>query len=159
MPRGDRGGKSKGSGIRCVAANCGNTNADGVSLHTFPKDARLRKKWADFVKMKRGAWPGPTEYSALCSTHFASGCFPFRQRFEMEQMGIKPKKITLNHDAVPTIHATVTTPAISSTATSNFFKSIFIVKITSTLNMCIPCLYIYLQRINPYMYFNIQKTP
>jgi hypothetical protein len=32
MTRGDKGGKSKGSGIRCVAANCGNTNADGVSL-------------------------------------------------------------------------------------------------------------------------------
>jgi len=56
MPRGDKGGKSKGSGIRCVAANCGNTNADGVSLHTFPKDPTLLKKWSDFVKLKRGAW-------------------------------------------------------------------------------------------------------
>jgi hypothetical protein len=38
MPRGNKGEKGKGSGIKCVAANCGNTNADGVSLHTFPKD-------------------------------------------------------------------------------------------------------------------------
>jgi len=41
MPRGDNGGKSKDSGIRCGAANCENTNADGVSLHTFPKDPTL----------------------------------------------------------------------------------------------------------------------
>nr|XP_022286598.1 uncharacterized protein LOC111099572 isoform X1 [Crassostrea virginica] len=120
MPRGDRGGKSKGSGIRCVAANCGNTNTDGVSLHTFPKDAALRKKWTDFVKLKRGAWVGPTEYSALCSAHFSADCFPFRQRFEMEQMGIKPKKVTLNPDAVPTIHALTPPPSISSpSATSS----------------------------------------
>ena len=54
MPRGDKGGTSKGSGIRCVAVNCGNTNVDGVSLHTFPKDPTLLKKWIDFVKLKRG---------------------------------------------------------------------------------------------------------
>ena len=54
MPRGDKGGKSKGSGIRGVAANCGNTHADGVSLHTFPKDPTHLKKWSHFVKLKRG---------------------------------------------------------------------------------------------------------
>ena len=54
MPRGDKGGKNKGSGIRCVAANCGNTNGDGVSLHYFPKDPTLLKKWSDFVNLKRG---------------------------------------------------------------------------------------------------------
>jgi hypothetical protein len=32
MPRGNKGEKGKGSGIRCVAANCGNTNADGVII-------------------------------------------------------------------------------------------------------------------------------
>lgn len=53
MPRGDRGGKSKGSGDRCVAANCGNTNADGFSLHSFPKDPARRKQWTDFMKVKR----------------------------------------------------------------------------------------------------------
>nr|XP_022319003.1 uncharacterized protein LOC111121842 isoform X2 [Crassostrea virginica] len=113
MPRGDRVGKSKGSGIRCVAANCGNTNTDGVSMHTFPKDAALRKEWTDFVKLKSGAWVGPTEYSALCSAHFSADCYSFIQRFETERMGIKPKKITLNPDAIPTIHA-LTPPSISS---------------------------------------------
>lgn len=122
MPRGDKGGKSKGSGIRCVAANCGNTNADGVSLHTFPKDPTLLKKWSDFVKLKRGAWPGPTEYSALCSIHFEPSCFPFRTRFEIEQMGVRPKRVTLTSVACPTIHASTpvetTTPSKSSSTQS-----------------------------------------
>ena len=72
MPREDKGGKRKGSGIICVAEKCGNTNADGVSLHTFPKDPTLLKKWSDFVKLKRGAWPGPTEYLTLWSTSISN---------------------------------------------------------------------------------------
>ena len=95
MPRGDKGGNSKDSGIRCVAANCGNTNADGVSLHTFPKDPTLLKKMERFCETKKGAWPGPTEYSALCSIHFEPSCFPFRTRFEIEKMGVRPKRVTL----------------------------------------------------------------
>ena len=105
MPRGDRGGTSKGSGVRCVASGCGKTHADGVSLHMFPKDSSLRRQWADFVKTKRAKWSGPTEYSALCSYHFTADCYPFRHRFEMEQMGRAPKKAKLNEDAVPTIHS------------------------------------------------------
>jgi len=107
MPRGDRGGKSKGSGVRCVAANCGNTHADGCSMHTFPKNQALRRTWTNFVKMKRANWTGPTLHSALCSSHFSPDSFPFRVRFEMEQMGRMPKKVQINEDAVPTIHSDV----------------------------------------------------
>lgn len=32
---------------RCVAYGCGNTNKDGVSLFTFPRDVSLKKKWED----------------------------------------------------------------------------------------------------------------
>ena len=106
MPRGDKGGKSRGSGVRCVSVNCGNTHADGFSLHKFPKKTVLRKQWNDIVRVKRGDWDGPSEFSALCSVHFKPECFPFRQRFEMEQMGRKPKKVVLNEDAVPTIYYT-----------------------------------------------------
>ena len=105
MPRGDRGGTSKGTGIRCVAANCGNTNADGVSLHSFPINVSIRRQWIDFVKLKRAKWVSPTQYSALCSAHFPIECFPFRFRFEMEHMGRSLKNVKLNADAVPSIHS------------------------------------------------------
>jgi len=86
MPRGDRGGNSTGTGVRCVAYGCGKTNVNGVSMHYFPKDYNLRKQWADFVHLKRAKWAGPTDYSALCSDHFTPECYPFRVRFEMEHM-------------------------------------------------------------------------
>ena len=105
MPRGDRGGSSRGSGTRCVAANCGNTNADGFSLHSFPKDPNLRRKRTGFVKLKRANWDGPTEFSALCSVHFIIDDFPFRHWFEIEHMGRAPKKAKLNVGAVPTVHS------------------------------------------------------
>lgn len=117
MQRGDIGGKKRRTGIRCVAARCGNTNADGVSLHTFPRNPSLRKQWSDFVRVKRADWNGPSEYSAICSTHFKPECFPFRHRFEMEQTGKKPKKVNLNDDAVPTIHSTVQ-PEVETTQTA-----------------------------------------
>lgn len=116
MPRGDRGGKSSGSGIRCVAAHCGNTHKDGYSMHSFPKDPTLRRQWVDFVKVKRVDWNGPTEYSAICSDHFTMDCFPFRFRFELEQMGRKPKKVQLNSNAVPSVHATPVEVPITPTS-------------------------------------------
>ena len=56
------------------------------------------------------------ELSALCSVHFKPECFPFRQRFEIEQMGRKPKKVVLNEDAVPSIHSTNADSEQESTA-------------------------------------------
>ena len=120
MPRGDRGGTCTGIGSRCVAANCGNQNVGGFSLHTFPKDKVLRKQWVSFVRTKRASWDGPSETSVLCSFHFTEDSFPFRQRFEKQHMGKKLKKTSLNRDAVPTIHAPVRASSVdSSTKRSN----------------------------------------
>ena len=41
MPRCDRGGTSRGTGVWCVAANCGNTNVDGFSIHSFPMNVSI----------------------------------------------------------------------------------------------------------------------
>ena len=79
---------------------------DGYSIHSFPKDSTLCRHWVDFGKVKREDWNGPIEYSAICSDHFTLDCFPFRFRFELEQMGRKPKKVQLNSNAVPPVHAT-----------------------------------------------------
>ena len=117
MPRGDRGGTSTGIGKRCVAANCGNTNANGVSMHCFPKEQSYRRQWIEFVKEKRAKWDGPSEYSYLCSAHFEPHCITYRHRFEMKETGIRPKRITLEQDAIPTIHASPPSSGPSSTQT------------------------------------------
>ena len=48
----------------------------GRSLHPIPFDdtddtekRKRRKKWVDFVKLKRARWE-PTKYSAVCWKHF-----------------------------------------------------------------------------------------
>ena len=57
--------------------------------------------------MERANRTGPTRHSALCSSHFSPDSFPFKVRFEMEQIGRMPQKVLLNEDAVLTIHSHV----------------------------------------------------
>ena len=63
---------------RCVAANCGNMKdrERNISMHRFPfygdtrpEAQKLRKRWVDWVKLKRAKWE-PSEHSHLCSVHF-----------------------------------------------------------------------------------------
>ena len=63
---------------RCVVAGCGNVRdkEKGISIHLIPyaQDERpeakkRRKKWVDFVNLKRAKWT-PTPHSVICSEHF-----------------------------------------------------------------------------------------
>ena len=63
---------------RCVVAGCDNVTdkEKGISLHRIPylQDERpeakkRRKKWVDFVNLKRAKWT-PTPHSVICSEHF-----------------------------------------------------------------------------------------
>ncbi|XP_071791562.1 uncharacterized protein [Asterias amurensis] len=85
---------------RCIAAGCGKTTKDGVSLHLFPADPKYRQLWAANVRLKRATkWSGPTSFSALCSEHFEPSCFEsgMHHTFDMK------RKVFLKHDAIPTI--------------------------------------------------------
>ena len=103
MPRGDKGGKSNGSGIRYVAANCGNTNADGVSLHTFPKDPTHLKKMERFRETKKGATTpskSSSTQSLIPSTPAAQSHLTTENRLQLlspsediEYQNFPPKKI------------------------------------------------------------------
>lgn len=63
---------------RCVAAGCNNESnvEEGISLHKLPfygndrpEAKKRRKKWVDFVRLKRAKWE-PSQSSVLCSDHF-----------------------------------------------------------------------------------------
>ena len=63
---------------KCVVLGCNNrpNKGKGISLHPIPFDGtgntekrKRRKKWVDFVKLKRARWE-PAKYSAVCSKHF-----------------------------------------------------------------------------------------
>ena len=70
--------KSKEMPTRCVAAGCGNVKniKEGISIHIIPfhgderaEATRRRKKWVDFVRLKRAKWR-PSKFSVLCPKHF-----------------------------------------------------------------------------------------
>ena len=63
---------------RCVVAGCSNIGdkEKEISLHAIPYSGderpeakKRRKKWTDFVSLKRAKWT-PTSYSVICYEHF-----------------------------------------------------------------------------------------
>ena len=63
---------------KCVVFGCNNrpNKEKGISLHTIPFDGtddmekhKRRKKWVDFVKLKRAGWEA-TKHSAVRLKHF-----------------------------------------------------------------------------------------
>lgn len=101
-------------GKRCVAFGCSKTHKDSVSLHHFPmKNSLLMRQWVAFVKRKRNSWPGPTQYSCLCSDHFTTDCYPMKYKI-MESQGKPVARRNLLDDAVPTIDSPDTAACASS---------------------------------------------
>ena len=87
---------------RCIAAACSTSSGEGYSLHAFPRDESLRKKWIRAVKQQRSNWEGPSASSLLCSKHFEPECFALEGVRYRDAVGIPAKK-RLKPDAVPTI--------------------------------------------------------
>ncbi len=85
---------------RCVAFNCNNTNGEGISLHAFPEDTHIASLWIRFVRTKRAKWT-KSDFSFLCSKHFTEDCFSNFLKVKMRHS----KKLLLEPNAVPTIHA------------------------------------------------------
>ena len=55
--------------------NCANNSlTPGISMHYFPKDETLRKKWTLFVRVHRKDFV-PSKSATLCSVHFNEKCF------------------------------------------------------------------------------------
>ena len=59
--------KKKRAGKRCIAALCSDTYQDGVSLHYFPKNEALAKRWSSQVKKSRADWTKHSKHSVICS--------------------------------------------------------------------------------------------
>ena len=86
-------------GRRGVAAGCSNTHRDSISMHMFPKDLELRRKWEKQVQMTRERWSA-TDTNILCSEHFEADCFEVDSMIA-EQLGLNKRRF--KPDAVPTV--------------------------------------------------------
>ena len=82
---------------RCVAASVG---GKGCSLHKFPHNEVIRKKWINAVKQQRNSWDGASAHSLLCSKHFTYDFFLTEGVRFRDRMGMPTAK-RLKPDAVP----------------------------------------------------------
>lgn len=102
--------KRRVSGKFCVAGgkgniSCNNTSlTQGISMHGFPSDNILKRKWTQFVRKHRPGFK-PSETSVMCSVHFDKDCFSRRlDLFEPEKVSVEiSKSIRLIKGSVPTI--------------------------------------------------------
>ena len=110
--------KERRGGKRCIAALCSNTYQDGVSLHYFPKDEELAKRWSSQVKKTRADWTKHSKHIFMCINHFEADCFEQGAVLAAAfGLGTKRRRI-LKPDAVPTVFAKPTPSPTPSTTTS-----------------------------------------
>ena len=88
----------------CVVDGCRHSNVDG-SVHLFPKDPAVRRKWESFVKSTRLHWGPATGASIICGSHFKDSDF---QNLNQFRMGLA-SRLMLKHNAVPSIKFPSTT--------------------------------------------------
>ena len=72
----------------CIAAGCSTSSGEGHSLHAFPRDESMRKKWIRAIKQQRSNWDGPSSSLLLCSKHFEPECFALEGARYRDTVGI-----------------------------------------------------------------------
>ena len=100
---------------RCVVGGCSNIASleNCIALHKIPfygdtrrEAKKQRKRWIDFVKMKRGKWE-PSQGSVICSHHFQPTDFKRWFNFLLRQ-SLQFPKLKMDEFGVsvyPRVHA------------------------------------------------------
>ena len=99
---------------KCVVFGCSNVpnSKEGIALHPIPfygKDdpqkRKRRKKWVDFVQLKRAHWT-PSKHSHVCSKHFREDDFTVRILGLMEEdVGRRLRRDEIGVCVFPTIQS------------------------------------------------------
>ena len=81
--------KYRKGGRYCVAGgpnnqSCKNSSyTEGITMHQFPIDQIIRRKWVKFVQRHRKDFAEPiNKYAVLCSAHFEESCYTRRMNLE-----------------------------------------------------------------------------
>ncbi len=87
--------------------SCSNSSrVPGISMHRFPKNLEVRKKWTKFVRRHRVNFD-PESYKAgpfLCSAHFENTCYTKGLSANLEDFDNTNSKRFLSREAVPSIY-------------------------------------------------------
>ena len=75
---------------KCSVSGCQNgQGTNGITLHEFPKDPRLRFSWIAYLK--RGSFE-PSKSSVVCSIHFEKEDFEIGEKSMKNRVRTKLKK-------------------------------------------------------------------
>lgn len=102
--------KKSEPGKRCALMFCNKTNDDGVSLHRFPKDERIRRQWISFVRQKRDPKTWKPGSGHICSDHFTPDDYT---NYGLKLAGFATK-LVLKTDAIPSRQVTPTPEQLDS---------------------------------------------
>lgn len=84
---------------------CNNTNADGPTLHVFPKEERIFHQWISFARQKRDPYTWTEDSWQICGDR----CLPKDyQRYGLKLAGFVTK-LVLKANAIP-LRQVVPTP-------------------------------------------------
>ncbi|WAR00719.1 hypothetical protein MAR_025091 [Mya arenaria] len=96
---------------RCCVGGCSNVPGNGISLHTFPKEEKLRKQWIRSIQMtgsecSRAGWQGPSKNGSanaqlVCSEHFELTMFTMTTRTKWS-LGLTYRTALID-EAIPTL--------------------------------------------------------
>ncbi|XP_052815071.1 uncharacterized protein LOC128242077 isoform X1 [Mya arenaria] len=96
---------------RCCVGGCSNVPGNGISLHTFPKEEKLRKQWIRSIQMtgsecSRAGWQGPSKNGSanaqlVCSEHFELTMFTMTTRTKWS-LGLAYRTALID-EAIPTL--------------------------------------------------------
>ena len=69
----------------CVAANCNNSQTTpGITMHELPRSRpAVRRKWIEFIQLKRADFPAAPHHAHLCSEHFSECDFANPMEYHM----------------------------------------------------------------------------
>ena len=103
---------------RCVVGGCSEVRSleNGIALNTMPfyGDERpvakkRRKRWIDFVRLKRAQWE-PSKSSVICSKHFKPDDFVRKYTLVKDQEALSIPHLERNSFGIttfPTVHTEV----------------------------------------------------
>ena len=97
-----RGGRYRVAGAP-NSTSCKSTSyTDGISMHQFPKDPVVRKKWVKFVQRHRADLDesSVTRCTSLCSVHFEESCYQRKMSLDLGEFSNMKKFLV--RGAIPT---------------------------------------------------------
>ena len=85
----------------CAVFGCfSSSKKKNVSLHSFPKEENIRKRWIHLCKRQDSI---NVNNAKICSLHFEENAFQRHLKYELLNLPVPAKLVRIKQDALPTL--------------------------------------------------------